>query len=110
MGQAFRLTRAAGLVAAHATRRAGRFLPTDDWDSLLESVVARLRQGLSEPQGDAAELHETVRRCVPVLDRLRASLAQERGYGRRIEAELRDTCAAPPCHACALFATGPCVR
>ena len=79
---------------SHASdnRRNSGHMPPDDWDLLFDAVAWRLRKNASGTM--AAPALATVEDCLQTLDMLRAELAPERDYLRRIELELRQTRAA----------------
>lgn len=67
-------------------------MPPEDWDLLFHAVGQRLRHCVQDPA--VLPLRAQVEDCVQALELLHAALEQERGYVRRLENQLRETCAA----------------
>jgi hypothetical protein len=80
------------MSAAGSPRRRGHGMPPEDWDVLFHAVAFQLRHCVQQPP--ALPLRAQVEDCVHSLELLHDALAQERGDMRRIEAQLRQTCAA----------------
>ncbi len=74
------------------TRRSSDGMTPEDWDLLFDAVANRLERCIHAPQ--ARPMHEAVNDCVQALKQLHGELSGQRGYLRRIESQLSESCAA----------------
>jgi diguanylate cyclase len=72
-----------------ASRRSSNDRCAQDHDLLLAAIAVRLRACLDELPAACEPVRELVHDCALALEQLRPGLAQERGYGERLERELR---------------------
>ena len=71
-------------------RRAAASLDAVDHEMLLSAIASRLRAGVEGLPGAPDSVRDLVLDSVRALEQLRPGLAQDRGYGERIERELQE--------------------